>query len=103
MSWIDCDGYSWRLDNDVAKKLYTCLIKIPLPSNVNKKTLFVDFKSKHVTVKFKTKPEKTIIDRDLVHAIKVEVLKVCFVVVSYISNSRILLGPSRLRRTMNDF
>lgn len=72
LKWVDCGEYSWRLENDEAKKLFTCFVKVPLPSNVNKKNLVVEIKADYLKVLFKTVPPKTIIDGKLAKQVNVK-------------------------------
>ncbi len=50
MSWTEGDGFKWRIDIDERKKLYTALVRVQLPANVNKKNLQIVFEPTHLKV-----------------------------------------------------
>lgn len=53
VNWNQGNGYEWRLDVDERKKLYTALVRVALPDNVNKKNLLVQFEASHLRIIFK--------------------------------------------------
>lgn len=72
--WHDeADGVKWREENLPNKKLFSCLIRIPLPANVSKKTgLTVAFETTRVLVRVKGAPLAPCLEGELSTAIKTE-------------------------------